>query len=496
MNTFFLLSPASLHHSFYYVVVILICLWFPTRRQIIFAMMVCILYVSVGYYFSPDLGATNWIVIFNRGLALLAIISTVTVIFISKSSIESQQENNNEALGQSFSLPDSDNAHFDLMHKTGFLGILIGVPILLAVIGSIFWNTSKVDDDQQWVSHTHEVQTAISRVLSTLQDAETGQRGYLLTNDISYLEPFTSAIGRLDSELSILQQLTIDNSIQQARLERAYPLVESKLEELRNTIELMNTQGQKSALNLVKTNSGKETMDALRAILKEMRDEEGKLLIERADILERDKKIALFGQIMGLTFLLLVGMYVTFRGRGLLRLQAEAESKLKYMANHDVLTGLATRRLGTEQLSFACARARRNNCKAAILFIDLDGFKAVNDTHGHDVGDSLLVGVAERLLCCVREVDTVARIGGDEFMIVLSDISSHEKIAQIAQKVIDALSELFLIGNENVSIGASIGIALYPDHAQDPEALVKCADDAMYAVKSKGKNNFSFAENS
>jgi len=172
----------------------------------------------------------------------------------------------------------------------------------------------------------------------------------------------------------------------------------------------------------------------------------------------------------------------------------QAEEQLQYMANHDILTGLPTRRLGKENISSAIAAARRDKNKAAVFFIDLDGFKAVNDTLGHDGGDLLLVDVAERLSNCLREIDSVARIGGDEFMIVMSGINSRENTANVAQKLIDALVLPFTLGEKVVTIGASIGIALYPDHGNEPEVLLKRADEVMYIVKNKGKNNFALCD--
>ena len=172
----------------------------------------------------------------------------------------------------------------------------------------------------------------------------------------------------------------------------------------------------------------------------------------------------------------------------------QAEEQLQYMANHDILTGLPTRRLGKENLSRAIAAARRDKTKAAVFFIDLDGFKLVNDSLGHDAGDILLVSVAERISSCLREIDSVARIGGDEFMIVMSGINSCENVAKVAQKLIDVLVSPFTLGEKVVSIGASIGIALYPDHGNEPEALLKRADEVMYSVKNKGKNSFALCD--
>ncbi|SIS57590.1 diguanylate cyclase domain-containing protein [Neptunomonas antarctica] len=174
--------------------------------------------------------------------------------------------------------------------------------------------------------------------------------------------------------------------------------------------------------------------------------------------------------------------------------QKLAEQQLRYMANHDSLTGLPTRRLCKENLSTAIAIARREKNKVAILFIDLDGFKAINDTLGHEAGDLLLMSVAERLALSLREADTVARIGGDEFLIILNDINYPQNTTRVAQTIINSLAQPFTLNNNIACISASIGIALYPDHEQEPEALIKRADEVMYAIKLQGKNNYAFPE--
>lgn len=171
-----------------------------------------------------------------------------------------------------------------------------------------------------------------------------------------------------------------------------------------------------------------------------------------------------------------------------------AEERILHMANHDVLTGLPTRRLATDRLLSALALDKRNKTKTAVMFVDIDGFKMVNDTLGHDAGDQVLVDTATRLSETVRQIDTVARVGGDEFWIILTGFHNKDCIESVAKKVIDAISEPYLIDNEQVLIGASIGIALSPDHALTAEALVKLADQAMYAIKRKGKNAYAFAK--
>jgi len=172
----------------------------------------------------------------------------------------------------------------------------------------------------------------------------------------------------------------------------------------------------------------------------------------------------------------------------------KAEEKLKHMANHDPLTGLVTRRLGMEEIIFILAQAKRDKKKAAVLFIDLDGFKTINDTFGHVAGDQLLIEVAGRLKQCVREVDIVARLGGDEFMVVLSGVENRKNIASVTQNLVETLARPYTLGGENIIIGASIGIAIYPDQEQSPDKLLQLADVAMYKVKGAGKNNFAFSE--
>jgi diguanylate cyclase (GGDEF)-like protein/PAS domain S-box-containing protein len=172
--------------------------------------------------------------------------------------------------------------------------------------------------------------------------------------------------------------------------------------------------------------------------------------------------------------------------------QKTAQEQLRHMANHDALTGLPTRRLCLENLTKALSAAKRDQNMVGVMFIDLDGFKLINDTWGHDAGDLLLIGVSDRLLKCTREMDTVARIGGDEFIIILSRASHRDNVTTVAKNIIDTLMVPFNLNDKTAQIGASIGIALYPDNGHDADELIKCADELMYKVKQKGKNNFSF----
>jgi diguanylate cyclase (GGDEF)-like protein/PAS domain S-box-containing protein len=168
------------------------------------------------------------------------------------------------------------------------------------------------------------------------------------------------------------------------------------------------------------------------------------------------------------------------------------ESELEYLATHDTLTGLPNRTLLYDRLQQAitqCARAKR---LAAILFIDLDRFKIINDTEGHAAGDIVLKEVAERLRGCLREGDSVGRNGGDEFTVVLPMLNDSGDAAVIAQKVLVALAQPFMLNNEKVFIGGSIGISLYPSNGSYADSLLKNADTAMYQAKAAGGNAYRF----
>ena len=167
-----------------------------------------------------------------------------------------------------------------------------------------------------------------------------------------------------------------------------------------------------------------------------------------------------------------------------------AEEKLAHLAHHDTLTGLPNRKLLHERLLQDMARARREGVSLAVMFLDLDRFKAVNDTHGHEVGDKLLKQVAQRLKGCVRESDTVARIGGDEFTVVLSSLPHPENLAVVARKIIAEMNRPFDIDGIDCRIGTSIGVSIHPEHGDDPEVLLKQADGAMYQAKQGGRNDF------
>ena len=173
---------------------------------------------------------------------------------------------------------------------------------------------------------------------------------------------------------------------------------------------------------------------------------------------------------------------------------AQQRDQIQHLAMHDKLTGLPLLLLAEDRSAVAIAHAQRFGTKVAFMFIDLDGFKEINDRHGHDAGDAVLSEVGLRLKASLRSADTAARVGGDEFLVILNNLAVAHYAGDVAKKILKALSIPLAYGEQQLTVGASIGIALYPDHAQGLNELKRAADKAMYAVKASGKNGVAFAE--
>ena len=166
--------------------------------------------------------------------------------------------------------------------------------------------------------------------------------------------------------------------------------------------------------------------------------------------------------------------------------------ELEFLANHDPLTGLPSLRLCKDRLERSLAESRREEQLTAVLFVDLDGFKAVNDDYGHEYGDALVRVVATRIETEIREIDTVARIGGDEFLIILTRMPERSIVEGIARNIVRQLSLPIELDDNQLKVGASIGIAIYPEDSDDGGELIRLADEAMYRVKDSGKNSYDF----
>ena len=192
--------------------------------------------------------------------------------------------------------------------------------------------------------------------------------------------------------------------------------------------------------------------------------------------------------VYGILYATVLSLIFIVIGLSLLLRALNSAGKNQHLANHDHLTNLPNRLLFTDRLQQTLELAKRNKTKFALIFIDLDNLKSINDNHSHAAGDIALREAAKRMLHCVRSSDTVARIGGDEFVILLPNIESVANVLAIAEKVRGKLFERFMAHNEELVTGASMGIAIYPEHGQTDAELTANADEAMYRAKSLGRN--------
>jgi diguanylate cyclase (GGDEF)-like protein len=202
--------------------------------------------------------------------------------------------------------------------------------------------------------------------------------------------------------------------------------------------------------------------------------------------------IAITGTAFSLALALLVWLMVTGRARAV-RLAAVMTEELRHVAQHDPLTLLPNRALFSDRLSQELARAKRDNGHFALIFLDLDNFKPINDTFGHAVGDQVLKQVAHRIQVAIRAVDTVGRIGGDEFVVLIAGLNNTAAVLAMAEKIHQTLRQGFAVNDHQLQISASVGVAVYPDDGSDELTLTRSADEAMYRAKKNGRDNIQMA---
>ena len=390
------------------------------------------------------------------------------------------------------------------------------------------------DSKLKWVNHTNEVLMQAQTYLASMNDMETGQRGFLLTRDANYLEPYHSGLEKAVSSLTILKELTLDNQEQQERLKNLEDYMNEKMAELKETIDL--AQGDeasfKKAIEIVKANKGKIVMDTFRHELNNFKHAEIILLEARkGDYREQKAKIntlitveiVFFIVLAFLTVLffnknlfeplkiLLAGTKQTERGERIVVQDILAKDEMGYLisqifsmnhivndkvenldykSNHDELTGLLNRTQLFSFLQEAISKAKESNTKVAVLFLDLNKFKPINDTMGHDVGDEILIETARRLNAIVRKGDMVFRIGGDEFLMIVQNVHTAEELIKNLARVEGAFDESMFVKGNPIEISISIGATLSPDDSTNPDELVKMADVAMYEAKHDKECNF------
>lgn len=407
------------------------------------------------------------------------------------------------------------------------LSFLIIFLFIAAISNSVFtfWLEKLGEEKLRWVNHTHTVLYTTQKLLSAMKDAETGQRGYLLTNDASYLEPYHNGLVIAEEEYLKLKALTSENTEQQNILLNIREQMQYKFDELAKTISLAQ-KGQKSAaLELVSRDKGKEYMDTIRSYISTFTNNEFILLEKRkGDFRENRAEITTIifveaGIFIGLAIITFLFMHNNlFYPLKLLVRSSERvekgqrlevsdivgndemghllsafykmsdkvykrEKSLDRKAKHDNLTGLKNRSTLLQEIEKAVTASQKAKNKTAVLFMDLNLFKQINDSLGHDYGDLILKETASRLLASVRYSDTVFRLGGDEFLIILRNIEDITNVFSAIEKIQEKFKEPADINGKAIDISISIGVSISPDDSTNSLELIEFSDIAMYASK-------------
>ncbi|MBL4693646.1 MAG: CHASE3 domain-containing protein [Magnetovibrio sp.] len=361
------------------------------------------------------------------------------------------------------------------LRSTWFRALVAGFVILLIVLSSSFWTLNRTEDARKWVAHSFEVQKALTHVLSSLQDAETGQRGFLLTGEEKYLEPFNAALTLLDSNFAKVKQLTLDNAEQQKNLVYAKPLIDEKMDELAKTISLYRSRGSLAAIDLVNTNRGKAVMDELRLILFNMQERERVLLNQREENLKFDGSIVQAVNLISFLLLSVVGTLVIFRLRGLLKKQVEADRIIRQSQKMESLGSLAS---GIAH--------DINNMLVPISNITSSVIKRLpkDAKEGHDLG--FVIRAAGQVQFLVKKILEFSRQG--------SGVLEREEAAELVETALALIQPLKppLI-HLNVNIDENVGQVMV-DKSQISAVLINLASNAFDAIEGqKGEVTISLS---
>ncbi|HEV2612617.1 MAG TPA: diguanylate cyclase [Noviherbaspirillum sp.] len=361
----------------------------------------------------------------------------------------------------------------------------------LTAAGISAWTAGRYANAESLRIEAYAELQSLDAILLAFDDAETGQRGFLLTGNTTYLMPYHEGLGRIDAELDQLSRL-VDDDASKAAVDRIRQLIQLKFDELEKTINVRQQQGLEQALELVNSNAGKSYMDELRDVVAGLKAQQKEKLEDLQDRTVIHMKIYQYSATFFVLFLMLAILSVWTMIRRDMESKRQLLERLDHEASHDALTGLPNRNLFVSILDYSIPIASRYQRTLGVMFIDLDGFKAINDTFGHAAGDAVLKEAARRLKEGSRQSDVVARIGGDEFLILIPNINQRSDLEVLASHLLAGFDTPIVPSIGPAKIGASIGIAVFPDDGIRSTELIKAADVAMYRAKGGGKHRFVF----
>ena len=360
-------------------------------------------------------------------------------------------------------------------------GLVIAALTIIALAALTLADLQREAALHREVLAAQQVKDNLDRVRILLQELRAGARFGALTGDADTLRGIERRAAEIDDELATLAR----NSEAGALLPNYEALAAAARLLATHARSVGAARGTQSALAVAQEAARLETLataalDRSDAAVTTRINERTLAQIRLGEGLRKYVAWLLVGSIA-----VLLGLFAGYR-RAQTR-ERRAQQRIEHLAHFDTLTGLPNRALLADRLAQETARARRSSRGFAVLLFDLDGFKSVNDTWGHAMGDRVLAIVAERVRKCVRASDTVGRLGGDEFLAILPE-TTLEGALGVAEKLRESLSEPYPLGQASAKLSASVGLALFPEHGADPEALQRAADAALYRAKREGRN--------
>ncbi|MEA3121702.1 MAG: diguanylate cyclase [Paraburkholderia sp.] len=379
--------------------------------------------------------------------------------------------------------------------RNRFIALYIGIVVgLLVAAGVFFYEARIVIQDGLRDEQAVALLTEANDVFHDLESAETGQRGYLLTGNADYLTPYYKSLNELSDTMLRLQRVAQGDARSREIMLRVERMEAAKMAEIGRTVVLARSGNRDAAIALVKTNEGRLYMESLRQDLglllsdwRQRRTQATEDAHERLVLVAA--VLAVFAVLVG--FLMVYAIFVQRRAFAKIHAWSQEADR---RASHDALTGLPNRRQLQEAIDAAAADTRHGPRRIALLYLDIDGFKSVNDALGHSAGDALLRRLAQTLRSAIRSSDLLVRVGGDEFVLLVADCGDDALLAELAERLIAGVR---MVGTHaydgRFPIGVSIGIATFPDSAEQVDQLLDVADAAMYEAKRSGRSTYVFS---
>lgn len=368
--------------------------------------------------------------------------------------------------------------------------------VLTLSMGWLFLSAYHLLETQTELANLDNFRYQLISLQRTLVDAETGQRGYLITNNVTFLEPYKNGPEKATAQLKQLSKLSAHFPELQPKIQQLREYSAQKFKIIDASIQVQLNAGSYASHLRVAKDKGKQVMESIEVIINDI---DAMLTHEKAEISAQARQILSQVILGSIVLILVIGGILLFSYRRTVLLFEQAmenkiqSERLSFEADHDQLTKLPNRRGLDAHLKRIHNLSRRMNDLYAIFYLDLDGFKAVNDQLGHEAGDAVLMQTAQLFSKAIRGTDYLARAGGDEFIIVIHRFKDTVELESLAERLLESLKAPLVINGTPCQIGVSIGIARYPENGKQLDAIQTAADKAMYTSKELGKNRYSFA---